>query len=138
MSEDIINENCFSTCIKVESGPDIDENQTPKDTDQIGTIPLNLTDAEKVAFEVNLNVDLSGVDHMFRVHCIEQELNSNVSQSSRFCHNMLSLYSCNTCDKVFKSLSHMRFHVLIHTDLRPFKCIKCNYTSNARGKADIY
>lgn len=118
---------------QVEGGPDIDENQAPKDTDQIGTIPLNLTEEEKLAFEANLNVDLSGVDHMFRVHCIEQELNSNVSQLSRFSSNLLSLYSCNTCDKVFKSLSHMRFHVLIHTNLKPFKCIKCHYTSNARG-----
>ncbi|XP_045192490.2 zinc finger protein ZFAT-like [Mercenaria mercenaria] len=117
---------------QVEGGPDIDEYQS-KDTDQIGTIPLNLTEEEKLAFEAALNVDLSGVDHMFRVHCIEQELNSNVSQLSRFSSNTLSLYSCNTCDKVFKSLSHMRFHVLIHTELRPFKCIKCDYTSNARG-----
>ncbi|XP_060597542.1 zinc finger protein ZFAT-like [Ruditapes philippinarum] len=117
---------------QVKGGPDIDESHV-KDTDQIGTLPLDLSEEEKCAFEAALNVDLSGVDGMFRVHCIEQELNSNVSQLSRFSSNTLSLYSCNTCDKVFKSLSHMRFHVLIHTELRPFKCIKCNYTSNARG-----
>ncbi|KAL4235227.1 hypothetical protein ACF0H5_006865 [Mactra antiquata] len=117
---------------QVEGGPDVDE-QKSKDTDQISTLPLFLTEEEKLAFEANLNVDLSGVDHMFRVHCIEQELNSNVSQTSRYANNLLSLYSCNTCDKVFKSLSHIRFHVLTHTDLRPFKCIKCDYSSNARG-----
>lgn len=118
---------------EVEAGPDRDDSQASKDTDQVDSIPLQLTDEEKLAFEAALNVDLSGVDNMFRVHCIEQELNSNVSQLSRFSSNVLSLYSCNMCDKVFKSLSHMRFHVLIHTDIRPFKCIKCDYVSNSRG-----
>ena len=120
--------------VEVDANPDIEERHIERETDQIHSVPVFLNDAEKAAFEASLNVDISCVDNMFRVHSIEQELNQNASQLSRFPSNHLSLFSCNLCDKVFKSLSHMRFHALTHTDIKPFKCIKCNYCSNARGR----
>lgn len=105
-----------------------------KTKDHIQDIPVFNTEEEKMAFEQSLNVDLSGVDHMFRVHVIEQDLNENAPSAPRTGSFGLSLYSCNTCDKVFKTLSHMRLHCLIHTDLKPFKCSKCSYASNSKGK----
>ncbi|GAB1603206.1 zinc finger protein ZFAT-like isoform X1 [Argonauta hians] len=104
-----------------------------KTKDHIQDIPVFNTEEEKMAFEQSLNVDLSGVDHMFRVHVIEQDLNENAPSAPRTGSFGLSLYSCNTCDKVFKTLSHMRLHCLIHTDLKPFKCSKCSYASNSKG-----
>ncbi|XP_029647572.1 zinc finger protein ZFAT isoform X2 [Octopus sinensis] len=104
-----------------------------KTKDHIQDIPVFNTEEEKMAFEQSLNVDLSGVDHMFRVHVIEQDLNENAPSAPRTGSFGLSLYSCNTCDKVFKTLSHMRLHCLIHTDLKPFKCSKCTYASNSKG-----
>ena len=71
---------------------------------------------------------------MFRTHCIYQDLNEYAKTNSRMLSNELLLYSCNTCDKVFKTVSHMRLHCLIHTNLKPFRCHKCQYSSNCRGE----
>ncbi|XP_052818727.1 zinc finger protein ZFAT-like [Mya arenaria] len=114
--------------VEVLQGPDIEESGREKK----GNPPQFGSEEEKAQFEASLNVDLSGLDNMFRTHAIEQELNDNV-QTSRFSQSELTLFSCNLCDKVFKSLSHMRTHVLTHTDLKPYKCFKCNYVSNSRG-----
>ncbi len=107
--------------------------KSDKPTDEIDDIPVFKTLEEKVAFETNLNVDLSSIDHMFKIHMIEQDLNENAS-SARNMLTSLSLYSCMVCEKVFKTLSHMRLHCLIHTDLKPFKCFKCTYSSNSKGR----
>ncbi|KAH3768960.1 zinc finger protein ZFAT-like isoform X2 [Dreissena polymorpha] len=115
--------------VQLSSGPDIEDTVR----DMVGTTPMFLSEEDKAKFEASLNVDLSGIDHMFQTHGIKQEVNMDIAQPSRFCNTMLTLFSCNTCDKVFKSLSHMRFHVLTHTTLRPYKCFKCNYDSNCRG-----
>ncbi|KAL3859095.1 hypothetical protein ACJMK2_009328, partial [Sinanodonta woodiana] len=121
--------------VEVQTDPDIDSSPPEKATDTIGDIPVFKSEEEKVKFEQSLNVDLSCVDHMFRVHVIEQDLNENAftTLSARISSTSLSLYSCNMCDKVFKTLSHMRLHCLIHTELKPFKCPKCSYSSNCRG-----
>ncbi|XP_046329352.2 zinc finger protein ZFAT-like isoform X1 [Haliotis rufescens] len=120
--------------VLVSADPDGDayNYNSEKPTDEIDDIPVFRTLEEKVAFETNLNVDLSSVDQMFKIHMIEQDLNENAS-SVRNMSTSLSLYSCNICDKVFKTLSHMRLHCLIHTELKPFKCFKCSYASNSKG-----
>ena len=119
--------------VQMSANPDLDSTGD-KSKNHIQDIPVFNTDEEKVAFERSLNVDLSGVDHMFRTHVIEQDLNENAPSAPRTGTFGLSLYSCNTCDKVFKTLSHMRLHCLIHTNLKPFKCSKCTYASNSKGK----
>lgn len=45
----------------------------------------------------------------------------------------ISLYSCNTCSKVFKCLSHIRHHCLTHVDKKPFKCPECDFKTNSKG-----
>lgn len=110
------------------------EERGARPTDQIGDVPIFKTEAEKSQFEQSLNVDLSFVDNMFRQHMIEQDLNDKATVASRMTTNTLNLYSCNTCDKIFKTLSHMRLHCLTHTDAKPFKCPKCPYSSNGKGK----
>ncbi|XP_064610516.1 zinc finger protein ZFAT-like isoform X2 [Liolophura sinensis] len=105
-----------------------------KSSEIVQDLPIFNNTDEKTAFEESLNVDLSGLDGMFRVHMIEQDLNENASQPSRHSgSNCFFLYSCKTCTKVFKTLSHMRLHCLIHTKLKPFKCTKCDYTCNSKG-----
>jgi hypothetical protein len=89
---------------------------------------------EKRAFEENLNVDLSQIDHMFKTHIIEQNVNEYAPPPANRISPELTIFSCNTCDKVFKTISHMRHHCLIHTNLKPFKCPKCTYASNSKGK----
>ncbi|KAK2186472.1 hypothetical protein NP493_199g06054 [Ridgeia piscesae] len=96
-------------------------------------LPVFVEEEDKVAFEQNINVDLSQVDNMFRTLVIEQEVNENAPPPSSRTMNELSIYSCNVCEKVFMSLSHMRQHCLIHTDLRPFHCTKCEYATNTKG-----
>lgn len=118
----------------MQANPDVDATRVEKPTDSIGDIPVFLSEQDKALFEQCLNIDLSGVDSMFRTHCIYQDLNENAKTNSRMLSNELLLYSCNTCDKVFKTVSHMRLHCLIHTNLKPFKCHKCDYASNCRGK----
>ncbi|XP_061162603.1 zinc finger protein ZFAT-like isoform X2 [Saccostrea echinata] len=121
---------------KVRMDADGDENKGARPTDQIGDVPIFRTEAEKSLFEQSLNVDLSFVDNLFRQHMIEQDLNDKAPVASRMTTNTLSLYSCNMCDKIFKTLSHMRLHCLTHTDSKPFKCPKCPYRSN--GKGNLY
>lgn len=113
------------------------ESRGARPTDQIGDIPIFKTEAEKSQFEQSLNVDLSFVDNMFRQHMIEQDLNDKATVASRMTTNTLNLYSCNMCDKIFKTLSHMRLHCLTHTDAKPFKCPQCPYKSNGKGNKVI-
>ncbi|KAH9515590.1 hypothetical protein Btru_011507 [Bulinus truncatus] len=97
-------------------------------------LPIFKNEEEKIEFESCIDVDLSQVDNMFRIHIIEQELN----EMSGLVYNTptlssLSVYLCNFCNKVFKSLSHIRLHCVTHTNLKPFKCNKCKYTTNSKG-----
>ena len=98
-----------------------------------GRLPVFVEEEDKVAFEQNINVDLSQVDGMFRTLVVEQKVNENAPPPSSRTMNELSIYSCNVCEKVFMSLSHMRQHCLIHTTLRPFHCSKCDYSTNTKG-----
>ncbi|XP_064641279.1 zinc finger protein ZFAT-like [Lineus longissimus] len=95
--------------------------------------PIFETNEEKVEFEQNLNVDLSQIDHMFKTHIIEQNVNEHAPPPANRISPELTIFSCNTCDKVFKTISHMRHHCLIHTNLKPFRCPKCTYASNSKG-----
>ena len=84
-------------------------------------------------FEQRLNVDLTGVDSMWQRHAVPQELNDQAPPSASRTQEELSLYACTVCDKVFMSMSHARLHCLTHTDVRPFRCHKCEYGTNTRG-----
>ena len=120
--------------MQVQADPDVDSSHVEKPTDAIDDVPVFLSEQDKILFEQSLNIDLSGVDTMFRTHCIDQEVNEYARSNSRMLTNQLLLYSCNTCDKVFKTVSHMRLHCLVHTNLKPFRCHKCDYSSNCRGR----
>nr|KAG5708031.1 hypothetical protein BaRGS_025169 [Batillaria attramentaria] len=102
-------------------------------TEGIEDVPIFRTEEEKMAFETTINVDLSCVDHMFKVHVIDQDVNEHAGTYGRSQVTSLSLYSCTVCEKVFKTLSHMRLHCLVHTDVKPFKCSKCQYATNSKG-----
>lgn len=98
-------------------------------------IPVFNTEDERLAFEERLNsVDLSCVDHLYVRHEVTQEVDmSKMRKMTGRETNELLVFSCNICKKVFKSLSHMRLHCIIHTDLKPFKCPQCPFRSNAKG-----
>ena len=71
---------------------------------------------------------------MFRMLLIDQDVNaSGVATPGGRGQNQLSIFSCNVCAKVFMSLSHMRQHCLIHTNLKPYRCSKCEYATNTKG-----
>ena len=74
------------------------------------------------------------VDDMFNMHVISQDVNDNAPPPASRTSNELTIFSCKTCEKVVKTLSHMRLHCLSHTTLKPFKCTKCNYASNSKGE----
>ncbi|CAL1545757.1 unnamed protein product [Lymnaea stagnalis] len=97
-------------------------------------VPIFKNEDEKLAFESCIDVDLSQVDNMFKIHIIEQELNDKTGTVYNTpTMSALSVYSCNICDKIFKSLSHIRLHCITHTDIKPFKCNKCKYATNSKG-----
>lgn len=121
-----------SSLVQVKTDPDV-ENGVNKPTDIIEDIPVFRDDEEKRLFESSLNVDLSCVDHLFQETRIEQDLNDKVPMLSRLNSTVLCLYTCNVCNKIFKTLSHMRLHALIHTDMKPFTCSKCAYSTNSKG-----
>ncbi|XP_050398943.1 zinc finger protein ZFAT isoform X1 [Patella vulgata] len=119
--------------IQIISDPDLENSVNKKITDAIEDIPVFKNDAEKLNFEASVNIDLSGMDGMFTKHSIEQDLVESVGGNGKNISSELSLYMCNICSKVFKTLSHIRLHCLIHTDLKPFKCPHCEYASNSKG-----
>ena len=102
--------------------------------DQIPDLPVFADEADKMDFEQRLNVDLSQVNPMFKTHHIKQSMNEKASPSSSRASDQLTVYSCVECDKVFMSLSHMRLHCLIHTNLKPYQCAKCDYATNTKGR----
>ncbi|XP_070205765.1 zinc finger protein ZFAT-like [Littorina saxatilis] len=114
---------------------DADTEGGPRDRNTLGIedVPIFRSEEEKIEFETTLNIDLSCIDHMFKVHVIDQDINENAGSYGRGQLSALSLYSCTVCEKVFKTLSHMRLHCLVHTDLKPFKCTKCSYATNTKG-----
>jgi hypothetical protein len=120
--------------VQVTTDPDVDNIIINKPTDAIEDIPVFKNEDDKRQFEANLSIDLSCVDHLFIETRIEQELNDKVPILSRINSTVLSLYTCTVCNKIFKTVSHMRLHCLIHTDLKPFMCNKCNYSTNSKGK----
>lgn len=98
-------------------------------------VPVFSRDEERLAFEEHLNrVDLSCVDHLYTQHQVAQEITcppGSRPASKEVCD--LHVYCCNVCKKVFKTQSHMRLHCLIHTNLKPFTCHQCDFTTNAKG-----
>ncbi|KAL3244060.1 hypothetical protein MRX96_019628 [Rhipicephalus microplus] len=98
-------------------------------------VPVFSRDEERLAFEEHLNqVDLSCVDHLYTQHLVAQEITCPPGTRltpKEVCD--LHVFSCNVCKKVFKTQSHMRLHCLIHTDLKPFTCHQCDFSSNAKG-----
>ncbi|KAL8564633.1 hypothetical protein ACOMHN_032189 [Nucella lapillus] len=126
------NGNTFKN-IQLHTDADTEAGCKDKNTQGIEDVPIFRNEEEKMEFESTLNVDLSCIDHMFKVHVIDQDINENAGTYGRGQLTSLSLYSCTVCDKVFKTLSHMRLHCLVHTDLKPFRCSKCQYTTNTKG-----
>ncbi|XP_077502473.1 uncharacterized protein LOC144113334 isoform X2 [Amblyomma americanum] len=98
-------------------------------------VPVFSRDEERLAFEEHLNrVDLSCVDHLYTQHQVAQEITcppGTRPAPKEVCD--LHVFSCNVCKKVFKTQSHMRLHCLIHTDLKPFTCHQCDFSTNAKG-----
>lgn len=62
-----------------------------------------------------------------------QTMNSNAVTNAPRSNGDISLHSCNICEKVFKSLSHIRYHCLTHIDGKSFKCPECDFRSNSKG-----
>lgn len=110
--------------------------ETTDDLDTRGRqMPVFQDENDRLAFDQSLQVDLGSlVDHMFKLHVIDQNINDRAMPVHGRTQATLNVYSCDTCRKVFMSLSHVRLHCLIHTDLRPFKCFKCKYVTNTRGE----
>ncbi|XP_013396741.1 zinc finger protein ZFAT [Lingula anatina] len=119
--------------------PAVVGDHVPRVRDDIPDVPVFADEKEKDEFDTYLGgIDLGGlVDEMFKIHRIEQDVSEeaiapNPTPRGNF-HSELSIYSCNVCNKVFKTISHMRNHVLIHTDIKPYKCLKCDFAANAKG-----
>ncbi|XP_076470431.1 zinc finger protein ZFAT-like isoform X2 [Babylonia areolata] len=126
------NANAFKN-IQLHTDADTEGGGKDRNIQGIEDVPIFRNDEEKIEFESTLNVDLSCIDHMFKVHVIDQDINENAGTYGRGQLTSLSLYSCTVCEKVFKTLSHMRLHCLVHTNLKPFRCTKCQYTTNTKG-----
>ena len=47
-------------------------------------------------------------------------------------------HACPFCKKLFKSGSHVKQHVRIHTGERPYKCDKCEMSFNQRGTLNTH
>ncbi len=109
---------------------------TTPELKKIKNIPIFTTEEDKTAFENSMNVEFhNDVDDLYKEHFIKQDLNENVpvplpaKMSSK-----LRVFSCNQCSKVLMSQSQARLHCILHTELRPFKCFKCDYATNIKGR----
>ncbi|XP_054716389.1 zinc finger protein Xfin-like [Uloborus diversus] len=90
-------------------------------------LPVFQTEEEKRSFEKHLkSINYSFVDNLF-----DKKESSVTSGSS-------DVYFCKKCKKTAKSLSHIRMHCLIHTDIKPFTCPNCSYETNSKGSLYIH
>ncbi|XP_067933010.1 zinc finger protein ZFAT-like [Watersipora subatra] len=107
----------------------------PQSLDDIPDIPVFATEEDRKKFEAKeiTIVDLSQTYDMYKTHFIEQMMNSNAITSVPRANGDISLHSCNVCEKVFKTLSHIRHHCLTHIDSKPFKCPECDFRANSKG-----
>uniref|UniRef100_T1IPP3 C2H2-type domain-containing protein n=1 Tax=Strigamia maritima TaxID=126957 RepID=T1IPP3_STRMM len=110
--------------------------EAKKNTIHAPSVPVFSDNEERIAFEEKVNsIDLSCVDYLFTTEVVHQELNELAPKISKE-KNELEVFSCTICKKFFKTASNIRFHCLTHTDLKPFKCPRCSYSSNA--KSNLY
>lgn len=102
-------------------------------------LPIFVNEEDKIAFEESMNVDFDkGVAHLYNLHVIQQDVNEMAPPPASRTSDHLSVFSCNVCSKVFMSLSQVKTHCLTHTDIKPFKCFKCDYATNSKGLCFVF
>ena len=53
----------------------------------------------------------------------------------RSCHEKLNIYECRVCQKKFSNRQAANKHVVIHTDLEPWKCVQCDVKSHVQSSS---
>ncbi|XP_070574164.1 zinc finger protein ZFAT-like [Ptychodera flava] len=73
-------------------------------------------------------------------HCIQQTINqgSAVPHRSNTTNPVLRVFTCPHCNKLFKYRHALAVHILIHKDIKPFKCQLCDYASNSSGNLNVH
>lgn len=99
----------------------------------IKNLPIFKSEEDRIQFEKCANVDLSEVDHLYRQHIINQDINEYAPPLKNRASDKLSVFSCCVCQKIIMTKSHARLHCLTHTNLKPFKCFKCQFATNTKG-----
>ena len=100
---------------------------------RVRNLPIFKYADDRLEFEKSANVDLEQVDTLYRQHLIDQDINENAPPAKNRSLDRLSVFSCNVCEKIIMSKSHARLHCITHTNLKPFKCFKCNFCTNTKG-----
>ena len=98
------------------------------------TLSVFTHEADRLRFEDCINVNLGMLDEYYDTHEIDQDVVPNDDSQQNTPPRPMLLYSCKNCNKIFKTLAFTRAHVLTHTDLRPYQCFKCTYTTNTKGE----
>nr|XP_006825860.1 PREDICTED: zinc finger protein ZFAT-like [Saccoglossus kowalevskii] len=73
-------------------------------------------------------------------HCIQQTINQGaaIPHRSNTTNPVLRVFTCPHCNKLFKYRHALAVHILIHKDIKPFKCNRCNYASNSSGNLNVH
>ncbi|XP_077982409.1 zinc finger protein ZFAT-like [Glandiceps talaboti] len=73
-------------------------------------------------------------------HCIQQTINQGnaVPHRSNTNNPVLRVFTCPHCNKLFKYRHALAVHILIHKDIKPFKCDLCSYASNSSGNLNVH
>jgi len=99
----------------------------------IKNLPIFKNEEDRIEFEKCTNIDLSEVDHLYRQHVIDQNINEHAPPAKNRGSDKLNVFSCDVCQKIIMTKSHARLHCLTHTDMKPFKCFKCAFATNTKG-----
>ena len=101
-------------------------------------MPVFESEEDRLLFDRCLEMDIAPlVRGMYSSRVIQQSATEH-SASGSASATTVHMLTCNSCSKVFSSLSHCQLHCLTHSTARPYQCPWCSYSTNIRGTPTLH
>ncbi|XP_069477770.1 zinc finger protein ZFAT isoform X2 [Ambystoma mexicanum] len=74
----------------------------------------------------------------YQEYAIQQTPYEKQMTSSRTASTQLKIFTCESCNKVFKFKHSLQAHLRIHTNEKPYKCPHCTYASAIKANLNVH